>query len=47
MSNITKFDFAALDISGKDCLSWILDAEIPPEAKRLGETIKEENKASR
>ena len=46
MSNIAKLDFAALDISGKSYLSWILDAEIHLEAKNLGETIKEGNKAS-
>ena len=28
MSNITKLDFAALNILGKNYLSWILDAEI-------------------
>ena len=46
MSNITKLDFVALDISGKNCLSWILDTEIRLETKNLGETIKEGNKAS-
>ena len=46
MSNITKFNFVALDILGKNYLSWILDTEIHLETKNLGETIKETNKAS-
>ena len=46
MSNITKLEFAALDISGDNYLSWILDAEIHLDAKNLGETIKEKNEAS-
>ena len=41
MSNISSFSFIALDISGKNCLSWILDAEINLEAENLEETIKE------
>jgi hypothetical protein len=28
MSNLTKLDFEALDISGKNYLAWALDAEI-------------------
>ena len=40
MSNITKLKFAALDISGKNYLSWILDAEIHLDAMNLGNTIK-------
>ncbi|XP_059664071.1 uncharacterized protein LOC132309817 [Cornus florida] len=46
MSNLTKFEFVALDISGKNYLSWTLDAEIHLEAMNLGETIKENNNAS-
>ena len=46
MSNITKLEFAALDILGKDYLSWILDAEIHWDAMNLGNTIKGKNTAS-
>ncbi|XP_048496473.1 uncharacterized protein LOC125495714 [Beta vulgaris subsp. vulgaris] len=46
MSNLTKLEFAALDITGKSYLSWVLDAEIHLDAKDLGDTIKEGNKAT-
>lgn len=46
MSNLTKLDFVALDITGKNYLSWVLDAEIHLDANGLGDTIKEGNKAS-
>ena len=46
MSNITKLKFVALDISGKNYLSWILDAEIHLAAMNLGNTNKKENIAS-
>ena len=46
MANITKLEFAALDISGKNYFSWILDVEIHLDAMNLGNTIKEENTAS-
>ena len=46
MSNITKLEFVALDISGKNYLEWILDAEIHLDAKNLGNTFKERNSAS-
>ena len=46
MSNLTKLEFAALDISSKNYLSWTLDAEIHLEAKNLGDTIKVGNQAS-
>ena len=46
MSNITKLEFAALDILGKNYLSWILDAEIYLNAMNLENTIKEGNTAS-
>ena len=36
MTNITKLEFAALDISGKNYLSWILDAEIHLDVMNLG-----------
>ncbi|XP_022863987.1 uncharacterized protein LOC111384010 [Olea europaea var. sylvestris] len=44
MANITKLEFAVLDISDKNYLSWVLDADIHLISKGLGETIKEENK---
>ena len=47
MSNLTKLEFVALDISGKNYLSWILDVEIHLEAMNLGDTIKDGNKASK
>ncbi|XP_057249392.1 uncharacterized protein LOC130590836 [Beta vulgaris subsp. vulgaris] len=46
MSNLTKLEFAALDITGKNYLSWVLDAEIHLDAKDLGDTIKEGYKAT-
>jgi hypothetical protein len=46
MSNLTKLEFVALDISGKNYLLWILDAEIHLEAMNLGDIIKDSNKAS-
>ncbi|XP_060217086.1 uncharacterized protein LOC132644514 [Lycium barbarum] len=46
MANLTKLEFVALDISGKNYLSWVLDAEIHLDAMGLGDTIKENNKAS-
>ena len=46
MSNITKLEFVAFDISGKNYLSWILDAEIHLHATNLRNTIKGGNTAS-
>ena len=46
MSNLTKLEFVALDISGNNYLSYILDDEIHLDASNLGETIKETNSAS-
>ena len=46
MSNLTKLEFVALDISGKNYLSWILDVEIHLDAMNLGVMIKERNRAS-
>ena len=43
MSNL---EFVALDISGKNYLSWVLDAEIHLDAMNLENTIKEGNDAS-
>ena len=46
MANLVKLEFVALDITGKNYLSWILDTEIHLEANALGETIKDGNNAS-
>ncbi|XP_060171498.1 uncharacterized protein LOC132602738 [Lycium barbarum] len=46
MANLTKLEVVALDISGKNYLSWVLDAEIHLDAMGLGDTVKENNKAS-
>ena len=46
MYNLTKLEFIALDISGNNYLSWMLDAEIHLDASNLRETIKETNNAS-
>ena len=44
MSKISSLNFIALDIYGKNYLSWILDAEINLDAANLGETIEEDCK---
>ncbi|XP_075112871.1 uncharacterized protein LOC142182537 [Nicotiana tabacum] len=46
MSNLSKLEFVALDITGKNYLSWVLDAEIHLDAKGLGNTIIQGNEAS-
>ncbi|KAK9735043.1 hypothetical protein RND81_04G179900 [Saponaria officinalis] len=46
MSNIANLEFGALDITGKNYLSWVLDAEIHLDAKGLGDPIKVGNKAT-
>ena len=46
MSKISSLNFIAVDISGKNYLSWILNAEINLEAINFGETIKEGNQSS-
>ncbi|XP_021737856.1 uncharacterized protein LOC110704384 [Chenopodium quinoa] len=46
MSNLAKLEFVALDITGNNYLSWVLDAEIHLNAKGLGDTIKENNTAT-
>lgn len=46
MANLTKLEFTALDISGKNYLPWTLDAEIHLTANNLGETIKAGNKTT-
>ncbi|CAN6696923.1 unnamed protein product [Malus baccata var. baccata] len=46
MTNLAKLDFVALDITGKNYLTWVMDAKIHLEAANLGETIKKDNNAS-
>ena len=46
MANLAKLEFVALEISGKNYLSWVLDAEIHLEANGLGETIVERSNAT-
>jgi hypothetical protein len=46
MVNLTKLEFVALDISGKNYLSWTFDVEIHLTTNNLGDTIKYENKVS-
>lgn len=46
MSNLTKLEFNAFDVTGKNYLTWILDAEIHISDIGLGDTIKQGNKTS-
>ncbi|XP_060212249.1 uncharacterized protein LOC132639880 [Lycium barbarum] len=46
MSNLSKLEFVALDISGNNYLSWVLDAEMHLDAKGLGATITQNNTTS-
>ncbi|XP_026458462.1 uncharacterized protein LOC113358972 [Papaver somniferum] len=46
MSKLSNLDFMTLDITGKNYLSWILDAEMHLSAKTLGNTIVQNNKES-
>jgi hypothetical protein len=43
MTNLAKLEFVTLDITGKNYLSWIFDAEIHLDAMGLGDTIKDDN----
>ncbi|XP_050142146.1 uncharacterized protein LOC126618091 [Malus sylvestris] len=43
MANLAKLDYAALDITGKNYLTWVLDTKIHLEARNLGDTIREES----
>ncbi|KAF3664662.1 putative 21 kDa protein-like [Capsicum annuum] len=45
-NNLTKCEFVALQSSDKNYISWVLDAEIHPDAMGLGDAIKNENTAS-
>ena len=46
MANLAKLDFVALDITGNNYLTWVLDTKIHLEAGNLGDTIREENRSS-
>ena len=46
MANLAKLDFVALNITGKNYLTWVVDTKIHLEAMNLGETIREENNTS-
>ncbi|KAI5338226.1 hypothetical protein L3X38_017497 [Prunus dulcis] len=46
MANLAKLEFAALDLSEDNYLSWVLDAKIHLRANGLGQTIVDENDAS-
>ncbi|XP_076901493.1 uncharacterized protein LOC143555909 [Bidens hawaiensis] len=46
MTNLAKLEFLALDITGKNYLSWVLNAEIHLDANNLGDTIKKGNKST-
>ncbi|XP_068305056.1 uncharacterized protein [Pyrus communis] len=46
MANLAKLEFAALDITGKNYLTWVLDTKIHLEAGNLGDTIREESNSS-
>ena len=46
MTNLSKLEFTALDITENNYLSWILDVEMHLNAMNLGTTIKEGNQAS-
>ncbi|GAV70237.1 hypothetical protein CFOL_v3_13735, partial [Cephalotus follicularis] len=46
MANIENRKFIALDISGKNYLSWVLDVKLHLSAKKLRHTIEEENTAT-
>ena len=43
MLNLIKREFVALDISGDNYLSWVLDVEIYHDTMNLGDTSKENN----
>ncbi|KAK4579497.1 hypothetical protein RGQ29_029246 [Quercus rubra] len=44
--NFTKLEFVALDVAGKNYLSWITDAKIHLDAMALRDTIENGNQAS-
>ncbi|XP_070013839.1 uncharacterized protein [Nicotiana sylvestris] len=46
MTDIMKRKFVALEISGKNYMTWVLDAEIHLDAMDFGDAIKDKTKAS-
>lgn len=46
MSNLVKQEFKALDVGGENYLSWQLDAKLHLQAKKLGDSIKEDTNIS-
>ena len=46
MTNLAKLEFVALDITGKNYMSWILDVEMYLQSMGLIDTIKENNNIS-
>ncbi|XP_048443398.1 uncharacterized protein LOC125478809 [Pyrus x bretschneideri] len=46
MANLAELDFVALDIIGKNYLTWVLDTKIHLQAGNLGDIIREENISS-
>ncbi|GAV58448.1 Med28 domain-containing protein [Cephalotus follicularis] len=46
MANIENQKFFALDISGKNYLSWVLDVKLHLSVKKLRHTIEEDNSTS-
>ncbi|XP_026419679.1 uncharacterized protein LOC113315628 [Papaver somniferum] len=46
MSTLSKVNFKILDMSGKNYLSWVLDAEVHLGASSLDKTITKDNKES-
>ncbi|PIN26939.1 hypothetical protein CDL12_00296 [Handroanthus impetiginosus] len=46
MANLAKFEFVPLDISGKNYLSWVVDAKMHLNAMGLENTIVEKNKTT-
>ncbi|CAM8961912.1 unnamed protein product [Rhodiola kirilowii] len=41
MSNLARFEFTALDVSGRNYLTWVVDAELHLASNNLGDTIVE------
>nr|XP_028964646.1 uncharacterized protein LOC103443767 [Malus domestica] len=46
IANLAKLEYTALDITGKNYLTWVLDTKIYLEAGNLGDTIREESSSS-
>ena len=46
MSSLTKLEFNALAVNGRNYLYWQLDAKLHVQSRKLGDTMKEGNKIS-